>query len=119
MVFIGLLFSVIAGERRREMAVLRAIGAKRTFIMRMMLSEAAFLAAGGSVLGIFLSSSLLYLFRNFISGSLQMPFLFPSLGSALELFAIGFVLAVVTIIIAVSIPAFRVSRQELAIAMRE
>ena len=119
MILIGLVFSVIAGERRREMAVRRAIGAKRNFIMRTMLAEAAILAAGGALLGIFLASSLLYLFKDFISGSLRMPFLFPSAGAALELFAIGLVLAVVTIIIAVSIPAFRVSRQELAIAMRE
>jgi hypothetical protein len=48
-----------------------------------------------------------------------MPFLFPSISSFIVLFSVGVALAIITVILAVVIPAYRISRQELAIAMRE
>ena len=119
MVLIGLIYSMAVNERRREMAVLRAIGATRTFILRSVLWEAALLGLSGAITGIAVASFGIYLFRNMIAGSLKMPFLFPSLPSFIGLFTAGTLLAIVTVIIAALIPAFRISRQELAIAMRE
>jgi putative ABC transport system permease protein len=118
-ILIGMIFSMVANERRREIAVMQAVGATRNFIMRSILFESGVLALTGALAGITVSTWLLYLFRNFITGSLKMPFLFPDFGSSLLLFGTGLVLALITITIAVLVPAFRVSRQELAIAMRE
>jgi ABC-type antimicrobial peptide transport system permease subunit len=114
-----MIFSMVANERRREIAVMQAVGATRNFIMRSMLIESGVIAITGALAGITVSTWLLYLFRDFITGSLKMPFLFPDLGSSLFLFVMGLALALVTITLAVLIPAFRVSRQELAVAMRE
>jgi putative ABC transport system permease protein len=118
-ILIGIVFSMAANERRREMAVLRAIGGTRGFLLRSLLVEAALLGMGGSVLGIASASALLYIFKDMIAGSLKMPFLFPSLSSFLGLFGAGVVLAVISIIVSALLPAVRLSRQELAIAMRE
>jgi putative ABC transport system permease protein len=119
MLLIGINFSMAANERRREMAVLRCLGATRGFIFRCLLTEAVMLALAGSAAGISVAAAGLYLFRNLIAGSLKMPFLFPSFASFAGMFSAGVGLAVVTVTLAVLLPAVRLSRQELAIAMRE
>jgi putative ABC transport system permease protein len=119
MILIGILFSVVANERRREMAVLRAVGATRNFIFRSILTEAALLGLGGAAVGIALAASSLYIFKDYIAGSLKMPFLFPSIPSFIGLFSGGIALAIVSVALSALIPALRLSRQELAIAMRE
>ena len=119
MVLIGLIFSMAANERRREMAVLRAVGATRGFIFRSVLTEAVLLAISGAVVGIAIASVGLYIFRDMLAGSLKMPFLFPSISSFLGLFGAGVALAIVTVTLAALLPAVRMSRQELAVAMRE
>ena len=119
MILIGIVFSMAANERRREMAVLRAVGATRNFIFRSVLTEAALLGLGGAAIGISAAASCLYLFKDMIAGSLKMPFLFPSISSFVGLFAAGIALAILSVALAALIPALRLSRQELAIAMRE
>jgi putative ABC transport system permease protein len=119
MILIGLIFSMAAHERRREMAVLRAIGASRGFIFRSVLAEAIVLALIGSVMGIAAAALGIYLFKDWLAESLKMPFLFPSLPSFIGLFGVGVAVAIVMVTLAALIPAVRMSRQELAIAMRE
>ncbi|MBI2831620.1 MAG: ABC transporter permease [Chloroflexi bacterium] len=119
MVLIGIVFSMAANERRREMAVLRAVGATRNFIFRSVLTEAALLALGGAVAGIAVAAFSLYTFKDMIAGSLKMPFLFPSIPSFIGLFSAGVALAIISVTLSALIPATRLSRQELAIAMRE
>jgi hypothetical protein len=50
---------------------------------------------------------------------LKMPFLFPSLLSFIGFFSAGVALAIITVTLAALFPAIRMSRQELAVAMRE
>jgi putative ABC transport system permease protein len=119
MILTGIVFSMAANERRREMAVLRAVGATRNFIFRSVLTEAALLALGGAVTGIAVAASGLYIFKDMIAGSLKMPFLFPSLPSFIGLFSAGVALAIISVALSALVPALRLSRQELAIAMRE
>jgi len=119
MILTGIVFSMAANERRREMAVLRAVGATRNFIFRSVLTEAALLALGGAVIGIAAAGFGLYIFKDMIAGSLKMPFLFPSIPSFIGLFSAGVSLAIVSVALSALIPALRLSRQELAIAMRE
>jgi putative ABC transport system permease protein len=119
MILIGIVFSMAANERRREMAILRALGATRTFIFRLLLSEASLLALAGAISGITISGALFFIFKDMIAGSLKMPFLFPSLPSFLGFFGAGIGLAVLSVGLSALIPAIRLSRQELAVAMRE
>jgi len=116
---IGVNFSMAVNERRREMAVLRAVGATPGFVFRLVLTEASILAAAGAVVGISAAAFLLFMFKNLIAASLKLPFLFPSISSFLILFGIGLAVAIITVTLAALLPAIRVSRQELAISMRE
>ncbi len=119
MLLIGLIFSMAANERRREMAVLRAIGATRSFIFQSVLTEAGLLAFSGAIVGIIAAALGIFMFKDYLAESLRMPFLFPSLSSFLALFIGGVALAIITVTLAALVPAYRISRQELAIAMRE
>ena len=49
---VGLIFSLTAHERRRELGVLRALGAPRNLIFRLLLAEAAALSLAGAACGI-------------------------------------------------------------------
>ena len=100
-VLIGLVFSMAANERRREIAVLRALGATRFYVFRSILAEAVILALGGALLGVILSSFVIYLFRGYITSSLGMPFLFPGWASFLGLVATGTAFILLTVILAV------------------
>lgn len=62
---IGILTSILTtlNERRREMAILRSVGAKGRHIVGLLVSEAALLAFIGSVLGTAVMYGLLYLFQ--------------------------------------------------------
>jgi putative ABC transport system permease protein len=115
----GVNFSMAANERRREMAVLRAIGATPGFVFRLILTEAGILAATGAVVGISAAAFLLFIFKDMIAASLKMPFLFPSISSFMGIFGIGLAVAIITVTLSASVPAIRASRQELAISMRE
>lgn len=116
---IGLVFSMAANERRREIAVLRALGATRFFVFRSVLAEAGILALGGAALGVILATFVIYLFRGYITASLGMPFLFPCLTSFLLLVGAGTAFMLLTVTLAALVPALRVSRMEPAIAARE
>lgn len=118
-VLIGLVFSMAANERRRELGVLRAMGASRAFVFRTLLAEAGLLALAGALAGIALTVLVLYLFHTLIVVSLGLPFLLPALPSlALQVLAgLGVALAAVTL--AALLPALWISHLDPAVAMRE
>ncbi len=59
-------FTAMANERRREVGILRAIGATRFHIMKIFLSEALIISAMGGIIGIALGHSLIhFLSRDF------------------------------------------------------
>lgn len=59
-------FSAITGERQREVGILRAIGAKKSHIIKLFLSEALMIALLGGILGILLGHLLIsYLGADF------------------------------------------------------
>ncbi len=118
-ILIGLVFSLAAHERQREMAVLRATEASRFFVLRSVLTEAVLLAGAGAVGGVAVGSFAVYMFKDYVAGSLKVPFLFPSLSNLLALFAAALGLSLLTAVMAAFPAAWRVSRREPALAMRE
>ena len=118
-VLIGLLFSMAANEREREIAILRSLGATHSYIFGSLLSEAAILALTAGVLGISIAAFVIYSFRDYLAASLRMPFLFPSFSSFMGLVAIVIALSLVTVALGSLIPAIRITRKEPALAMRE
>jgi putative ABC transport system permease protein len=116
---IGLVFSMAAHERRRELGVLRAMGASRAFVFRTLLAEAGLLALAGAFCGIAFTILVVYLFRSLIMFSLGLPFLLPSLPLLVLQVLAGLAVALAVIALAALPSALRVSRLDPAVAMRE
>jgi len=110
---IGILTSILTtlNERRREMAILRALGARGRHVFTLLVSEAALLAFIGSVLGLTCLYGLLWLSRPFLETRFNI--------SALQTWPGGFDLMVVggvtlTAALLGSIPAFLALKRSLA-----
>lgn len=118
-VLIGLIFSMAANERRRELGVLRAMGATRSFVFRSLLTEACLLALSGGAAGVVLTTVATYLFRHLLVVSLGFPFLLPApLSLAMQVMG-GMGVALGSVAVAAMLPAYRISHQDPAAAMRE
>ena len=118
-ILIGLVFSMAANERRKELGVLRAIGATRRFVFQSLLTEASLLAVLGGITGIGLAVLSVFLFQKLLVVTLGFPFLLPSPGVLLLQIAIGLLLALFSVNLAALFPAIKISRQDPAVAMRE
>jgi putative ABC transport system permease protein len=110
--FMALISTMVANERRRELSLLRAMGATRGFVFRIVLAEALVIAAAGGFAGVALSGLLLSLFEPLVIGTLQMPFLWPSIGSLIVDVTIVILVAIIVGGAASLIPAIRSSRIE-------
>ena len=118
-VVLAMVFSLAAHQRRRQIGVLRALGATRGAVLLTLLLEAGFLALAGGIVGIALAAAGIYLLRESLVEALGFPFAFPPAGS-LVLYAVGGLgLALVVVGLAAVIPAVRIGRQEPASSMRE
>ncbi len=81
LILLSLLFSAIIAERRREVGLLRAIGARHSDIVRMLVGEAAFATTIGGVCGIIFGSGLLLVFQHslvYYLETLHVEFAWPS-----------------------------------------
>jgi putative ABC transport system permease protein len=116
---LGFIFSMTVHQKRREIGVLRALGATSGKVLRSLLTGAGVLAVVGGVGGILLATLILYFFRDKLIASFGFPFLFPSVPSLLILIVIGLAAAILTVLVAAIIPAYWISRQEPAVSMRE
>lgn len=118
-VLIGLVFSMAAYERRRELGVLRALGATRNFVLRSLLTEAGLLALSGGLTGGLLVAIGAYALRKAIVDNLGITFVFPDVPGLLWQIGLGLGLALVSVTLAALIPAYRISHEDPAVAMRE
>ena len=119
MFFIGLVFSLAANERRRQIGVLRALGATAAFVFRSLLAEGATLAVLGGAVGIGLAVLIIGLFGPQIAALADIHVHLPPAPLLLAISAGGLVLAVLTVTPAVWLPARRISAEEPSLAMRE
>jgi len=79
---ISAMFSTIVNERKKELGLLRALGARRHSIFNLVLSESVMLTWFGGVIGIGLGVVLLRVFARSIGfhlESMNIPFLWPPL----------------------------------------
>jgi putative ABC transport system permease protein len=117
--FMGLVFSLAANERRREIGMLRALGATRTMIRRTLLMEGVTLAITGGLAGIALAILAASLFGEQIAQATNIQITLPSPLALAAWAAAGLGLAVASVTLAAWIPASRLSQQEPALSMRE
>ncbi|WP_456369509.1 ABC transporter permease [Geoglobus sp.] len=101
-------------ERTKEIGIMRAIGAKRSAILRIFLLEATILGVAGSVTGAVLSIAGGYLITKLIVGSVSAMLTVTTALFALE----GFFFGVFTAVISGLYPAWRAANLEPIEALR-
>lgn len=116
---IGLVTSMATAERRREIGVLRAMGATRLTVLGALLTESAVLALSGGFAGIALAVFVVYLFRNLMIQLMNVPFLFPSPLSLLVMALAGLVLTLLSVASATLLPTLKIAYEEPGTAVKE
>jgi len=119
MALIAVVFSLAVNERRRQIGVMRALGAARTTVLASLLMEAVLLALAGGAVGIAISALGVYLFRNLIIGLMGVPFFIPAPLPLAGLALLALALALVGVALAALFPALRISLQDPSVSMRE
>jgi putative ABC transport system permease protein len=112
---VGVLFSAIITERQRELGLLKAIGARRSQIVGMLLSEAALATAVGGLIGCVLGVLLLRIFEHSLVyhlDSVGVPFVWLG-GTSILLIALSCIVAAAAVGAAGAVyPAWRASRAQ-------
>ena len=115
-VFNTLLAAVV--ERTNELSVMRAIGASRAQIVRLIATEALVLAGAGSIVGILMAVGIGHgienLVKEFVPMAPKNPLLSPTLAIGLQSLLIGTAVGVLGAIY----PAWRASRLQPAAALK-
>jgi putative ABC transport system permease protein len=112
---VGLLAMLIAlytalNERRREIAILRAVGMHSRQIFTLFLIESTLIASAGTALGIAAVYALLYLLRSTLENRFGLPIASVGLSTRVELYALATILLGSLL---GAIPAFRAYRNSL------
>ena len=109
---IGTVFWMAVNERRREIGLLRAIGATGRFVFKMVVVEALMLTFVGGLLGVVGGGVAMYSFSLLISKSLQVPYLWRTFVQVGRMIGFSLGIAVFTGLVASLIPAFVSSKME-------
>jgi putative ABC transport system permease protein len=119
LILLTVVFTFSIHERKKEIAVLRILGATRKKLLQLIFSEAAMISAGGAILGVLFASVVIFLYNTYIGVKLEMPYMLPqpeiialiTAASLLLTFGIGPV--------ASSYSAYKIGRNEILVTMRE
>jgi putative ABC transport system permease protein len=109
---LGFISAMVASERKKEIAIIRALGASKNYVVKMMLAESFALSISGGFIGIFAAIIILVGFQDFISSSLKIPFIIPSLVSILAGGGSALLFSIVVGGISSLWPAVRIIRSE-------
>ena len=105
-------FYMIVNERRREIGLLRAMGANKGHIAALVLNEAVLLSAAGGAAGTALGYVILASFKNLMLHYLKLPYLFPSLPELVTLTIGALLFSICTGLFAALLPSLAVLRTE-------
>lgn len=111
-ILIGIIFSLAINERRREIGLLRAMGARKRFVFEMVLVEAILLTFIGGALGVVGGGAAISSFSLLVSKSMQVPYLWPNVTQIVRTTVFSLAMAVLTGLLASFLPALVSSRME-------
>jgi len=119
LMLIGVVFSMIVNERQREIGLFRAMGAKKSFMFKLIIAEASLLTTIGGVIGVACGAVLVVSFKNLIVAQLNVPYLWPPAWFTIALLVGCVVVSLVTGVIAALYPAWMSARMEPYNAIRK
>ena len=112
-------FGMVIGERKSEFALLRMLGYSRRKLMRVIMNEAVIVSTAGACLGTALGILIVSLFANAIAARLSLPFMVPDAVHTALMAIMALIATLAAGIIAAVWSAYRSSRTDTGILMRE
>ena len=112
-------FSMLINERKKEFAVLRIIGTSRKMLVKIIITESLFICLLGGITGIILASLIVFPFSAVIESMLGLPFLVPSFGQTVAYMTVSLLLSIITGPLSAAYSAYRLSRVDTGLIMRE
>lgn len=112
---VSVLFSAVVTERRAELGLLKAIGARRGQVLGVMVTEAVLATGIGGILGVVLGVLAMRLFERSLVYTLEnvgVPFLWVDLPRTIAFAAAAILLATAIGVLGVLYPAWRASRRD-------
>ena len=113
------IFVLTINERKYEFGVLYALGAKKSQMTNLILSEALIISTIGGIMGIVIAYALVATFKNVISVKLDVPYLDISMSQVIPIAVICIIIALITGMIAAVCSAYRISKDEVYRLLRE
>lgn len=105
-------FSLMVSDRRRELGLLRAMGAARTHVFAILLGEASLLSAAGGAAGVLLGFAVIASFKNLLLHHLGLPYLFPAPGTLILLMLAALAASVLTGLLSALLPSLTVLKTD-------
>lgn len=118
-VVISLLFTLSFQERKKELAVLRALGTTKKQLVHLIVKEAWFIGMYGSSLGIVVSTILIAGIVPSVTKKLTIPFLLPAIGSIIGIGVLCFAIGTLTGILSSLFAASKITKGEIYSNLRE
>lgn len=111
-------FIMMTGERKKEFAVFRVVGASRKRLSMLVLREALMLCLAGGTAGGLLGALIIIPFSGYIEQSLGLPFLLPKMWVIAIAFLISVILAAAAGTLAAYLSAARISKIDTGTILR-
>jgi len=111
-VILGVVFGMSVTERQREIGLMRAVGARRSDIFRMIITESLILSGIGGVFGMLFGGSIVLLFKNQIMAALNLLYIWPSPRVIFTVFMLTLLVSITVGVFSGLYPALRASRME-------
>ena len=112
-------FSMLINERKKEFAVLRVIGTSRKMLAGIIISESAVIGILGGIVGIAAASLVVFPFSSLIEANLGLPFLLPNAAQIIIYVAAALVVALIAAPLSSAYSAFKLSRVDTGLILRE
>ena len=117
-VLLTITYSMLIGERKQEFAILRIIGTSRKKLALLVLYEAALISFAGSIIGILLTSAIVFPFSSLIEESLGLPYLLPNISGIIIAGFLSILIAVLIGSLTSAYSASKLSRVDTAAILR-
>ncbi|MBQ6056953.1 MAG: ABC transporter permease, partial [Treponema sp.] len=112
-------YSMITGERKKEFAVLRAMGASRKTLSSFVMKEAFLLNSTGGILGSLTASIFVLPLAFLIRNRFELPFVLPETSFMITIFVLTVLFSVFSGGLASGFSARKISFQDTGSALRE
>ncbi len=114
-----IVFSVTLNGRKREFSIYRVLGAPRSTLVRLILTESTLISLLGTAAGTVAAALVVFPFSTYIGSLLGLPYLQPSYGTILIVAGLSFLISLAAGPLASVYAAIKIGRCEIYTAMRE